>query len=88
MNPPMKRHAILFWRYPIPLRPEFITLSKVAKHILKCLCSLRHRLAKCHPSILDLLNNRQSLFHGHESSPLKFCFGTWKRLLAYWYNSS
>lgn len=88
MNPPMKRHAILFWRYPIPLRPEFIALSKVAKHILKCLCSLRHRLAKCRPSILDLLDNRQSLFHSHWSSPLKYCFGIWKSLLAYWYNSS
>lgn len=81
MNPPMKRHAILFWRYPIPLRPEFIALSKVAKHILKLLCSLRHRLTKCRPSILELLDNRQNFFHVHELSPLKYCFGIWKSLL-------
>ena len=56
--------------------------------LLERLRSILYCLSKGIPSVCNLLDNRQSLFHGHKSSPLKYCFGIWKSLLAYWCNSS
>lgn len=63
LAPFLQCYTILFRRQPIAFRPEFIAIAQIAKHVLKRLRNLRHRLTKCRPSICDLLDNCQNLFH-------------------------